>query len=172
METITQYQNTKRVIFKAGRLDSSYPFGRCCVSFCYHHFYSYSPAQLVRGFVTLSDVLDKLWSLVPSLPPPRYVPSFLSRTGYSIPTFRLFMLVDLHRILAAHSHSRAFGLSTCKEESVVRFLNLRPPASIVTRLTIGAPGTPAPFFFLIPSVISRLFVSPSPSLDVFQARGH
>ena len=43
-------------------------------------------------------------------PPPRYVPSFLSRIGFSLPTFHLFMLVDLRRI----SPTRALALSACQ----------------------------------------------------------
>ena len=46
-----------------------------------HHFYC--PAQLVGGF-TLSDLLDKLWSQVSSLPPPGTCIQFLSRIGFSI----------------------------------------------------------------------------------------
>ena len=42
--------------------------------------------------------------------PPRYLPSFLSRIGSSIPTFQLFMLVNLHLISPCH----AFALSTCR----------------------------------------------------------
>ena len=56
-------------------------------SFFFHHHF-YFPAQLVGGF-TLSDLLDKPWSQVsPPLPPgiDLYVPSFLSRIGFSIPT--------------------------------------------------------------------------------------
>ena len=45
-----------------------------------------SPAQLVRGF-TLSDLLDKVMVTGAFPSPPRYLPSFLSPIGFSIPTF-------------------------------------------------------------------------------------
>ena len=38
--------------------------------------------------------------------PPRYSPSFLSRIGFSIPTFQLFMLVDLNRFFRQLTLSR------------------------------------------------------------------
>ena len=53
------------------------------------------------GDFTLSDLLDKPWSQVSSLLP-RYVPSFLSRIGFSIPTARRFSSS------VANSRSRAF----------------------------------------------------------------
>ena len=42
--------------------------------------------------------------------PPRYVPSFLARIEFSIPTFQLFMPVDLHPI----SPTRALALPACQ----------------------------------------------------------
>ena len=47
-----------------------------------HHFFF--PAQLFGGF-TLSDLLDKPWSQVPSLSPLGTCLHFLSRIGFSIP---------------------------------------------------------------------------------------
>ena len=41
--------------------------------------------------------------------PLRYVPSFLSRTGFSIPTVQFVMFVDFHRNLV--SHARALSAS-------------------------------------------------------------
>ena len=43
---------------------------------------------------------------VPLLPP-RYVPSFFSRIGFSIPTFQLFILVNAHRFLHTSLVDRA-----------------------------------------------------------------
>ena len=63
----------------------SFPF------FFNHHFYF--PAQLVGGF-TLSDLLDKPWSQVSSLPPGTCL-QFLSRKGFSS--------VNFHRILLTHA---------------------------------------------------------------------
>ena len=69
-------------------------------TFFYYHFYL--PAHLVGGF-TLSDLLDKPWSQVSSLVPPgTYVPSFLSRIGFSVPIARRFSSN------VANSRSRAF----------------------------------------------------------------
>ena len=65
-----------------------------------HHFF-YPPAQLVRGF-TISDFLKKPW-LYRSSRPPRHLPLFISRKGFSIPTFQPCMLVDLHRISPTHA---------------------------------------------------------------------
>ena len=48
------------------------------------HHCCYFPAQLVGGF-TLSDLLDKPWSQVPSLSPLGTCLHFLSRIGFSIP---------------------------------------------------------------------------------------
>ena len=53
-------------------------------------------AQLIRGLIciTLNDLLDKPWSAqVSSIPPPRHVPSLLSRIGSSIPTFARFLFL-------------------------------------------------------------------------------
>ena len=58
---------------------------------------------------TVSERLDKPWSLVSSVPPPRYVHLCLSRIGFSIPTSELCMLVDFHRILLTD----ALALSAC-----------------------------------------------------------
>ena len=62
------------------------------------HFYF--PAQPVGGF-TLSDLPDKPWSQVSSLPPCTCL-QFLSRMGFSIPTARRFSSN------VANSRSRAF----------------------------------------------------------------
>ena len=77
-------------------------WSRC--AFMYHiYFYNHSdiPAQLVGGF-TIRVLLDKPWSQVSSLFPPRYVPSFLSRIRFTIPTARRFSSN------VASSRSRAF----------------------------------------------------------------
>ena len=39
--------------------------------------------------------------------PPRDLPLFLSRIGFSIPTFHLFTLADFHRILLTHALARS-----------------------------------------------------------------
>lgn len=59
--------------------------------FCFGR-HSYLSAQLVRGFYP-SDLLDKLWSQVPSphpppTPPGIYLHSFTSRMQFSIPVAR------------------------------------------------------------------------------------
>ena len=58
----------------------------------------YFPAQLVGG-CTLSDLLDKPWSQVSSLRPPRYVHSIFiaHRVQHS------HMLADRHRMLLTHA---------------------------------------------------------------------
>ena len=55
------------------------------------------------------QLLVKPWSKVSSLLPPPYMPSSLSRIGFSIPTFLLLMLVDFYRICTA---SRWLAVST------------------------------------------------------------
>ena len=65
-----------------------------------------------RRRFTLSDLLDKPLSQVSSLLPPRYVPSFLSRIGFSIPTARRFSWN------VANSRSRAFRYSISMQEKV------------------------------------------------------
>ena len=65
-----------------------------------HILFFYFPAQLVRDF-TLSDLLDRPWSQVSSLPPGTCL-QFLSRIGFSIPTAHRFLLN------VANSRSRAF----------------------------------------------------------------
>ena len=50
--------------------------------------------------------------------PPRYVPSFLSRIGLSIPNFQLFVIVTFHRNFLSNSHSRAFRSSYLTREEV------------------------------------------------------
>ena len=66
---------------------------------------------------------------------PYSAPSYSWRIEASIPTFQLFMVVDLHRIRP--SRSRTFGLSICRE-SLAGFY---PTAStsIVARCTIEPP---------------------------------
>ena len=50
-----------------------------------------------------SELLDKQAVVTDVCPsPPRYVPSFLWRIGFSIPIFQLFMLADLRRTLLTH----------------------------------------------------------------------
>ena len=60
----------------------------------YFHHHFYFPAQLV-GF-TLSDLLDKPWSQVSSLPGTR--PHFYRTYGSAFP-----LLVDFHRMLLTHA---------------------------------------------------------------------
>ena len=66
------------------------------------------PAQLVRGY-TLSDLLAKPWSQTSSLLPPRYVSSFLSRTGFTaFPLFNLScssICVEFAQLALSHSRS-------------------------------------------------------------------
>ena len=59
-----------------------------------HRFYS--PAQLVRGFAALSDLLDKTWSQVASPLPLDTCLHFYRTWGSAFPTFQLFVLVDLY----------------------------------------------------------------------------
>ena len=61
----------------------------------------YFPAQFAGGF-TVSDLLDKPWSLVSSLLPPGTCLHFLSRIEFSIPTARRLPSK------VANSRSRAF----------------------------------------------------------------
>ena len=69
----------------------------------------YFPAQLVRRFIYPQRPSGQNHGHR-SLPcPPRYVPSFLSRIGISIPPFQLCMLVEFHRIMPTH----ALVLSAC-----------------------------------------------------------
>ena len=75
----------------------------------FHYFYP--SAQLFVGF-TLTDLLDKPWSQVSSLPLPLYLPSPLSRIGFSIPTARRLSSN------VANSRSRAFRESLCAQEKV------------------------------------------------------
>ena len=75
-----------------------------------------------------------------SLSPPRVLAFvFFEHLGFSIPTFQFFYA----RRFASNftnSRSHAFRLSICKKASLVK---IRTSTSIVTRLTIGPPGTPA-----------------------------
>ena len=80
--------------------------------------------------------------MVTGLFPPRYSPSFLSPIGFGISNFQLFMLVDLRRISPTHVLSLSACRSVRMKESLVK-LKPTTPTSIVTRLTIGPPGTPA-----------------------------
>ena len=88
-----------------------------------------------------------MWSQVvfPS-PPPRYVPSSLSRKGFSIPIFQLFTLA---RRFASNFVSqlvflalRPVDVSMCKKDSLA---GLEPTisTSIVRRLTVEPPGATA-----------------------------
>ena len=100
----------------------------------------YSPAQLERGLIyrqrpegvfegvftltqrrvifTLSDLLDKPWSRVPSFPPPARAFIFIEhRIHFSIPTFELYVVdyifiysFGLHRITPTHALIYSFGL--------------------------------------------------------------
>ena len=78
----------------------------------YHSFFSccyyrvYSPAQPIKGFA-LSDLLDKLWSQVPSLSPSPVLALVLIANRFRPSHFSLFMLVDCHRILLAHALARS-----------------------------------------------------------------
>ena len=76
--------------------------------FLNHNFYF--PDQLVGGF-TLSDRLDKPWAQVSSLFP-RYVPSFLSRIGFSP------LLVDFHRMLLTHALAPSANQFVRKKKSL------------------------------------------------------
>ena len=82
--------------------DGCYEYCFCLFCFFLNNRF-YSSAQPVRGS-TLRDLLDKPCLQVFSLlPPGTYMPSFLLRIGFSIPTSQLFMLVDLHRFLLTHA---------------------------------------------------------------------
>ena len=77
-----------------------------------HNFYF--PAQLVGGF-TLGDLLDKAWSQLSSLSPPRYVPSiFIAHRVHSV----LPLLVDFHRKLPSHPLARSAHQFLCKKKSL------------------------------------------------------
>ena len=65
-----------------------------------HRFYS-------RNNLPSATWTSRGWSQVSTLPRPRFMPSFLSRTGFSIPTFHEFVLVDFHQCLL----TRALALS-------------------------------------------------------------
>ena len=75
------------------------------------------PGPRSRIGTTLSDLQAVVTGVVSSLP--RYVPSFLSRIGFSIPTARRFSSN------VANSRSRAFRYSIFMQESV--------PTSMCTR---------------------------------------
>ena len=72
--------------------------------FFFHLFYHHvncCPAQLVRGFDPQRPPSGRIVAAGVFLPPPpvlAFSPSFLSHVGFSIPTFQLFMVVDLRRI--------------------------------------------------------------------------
>ena len=102
-------------------------------------FITYFPAQLVGGF-TLSDLLDKPWSRVASLPPGTCL-QFLSRTGFSIPTARRFSSN------VANSRSRAFRSSFffCARKSPYEYMHsvrieLAKLILVGTRITYQATG--------------------------------
>ena len=61
-----------------------------------------SLASSTRKRFTHVNLLDKLWPQVSSFLLAGYS-SFLSRIGFSIPTFQLIMLVDSHRIWPTHA---------------------------------------------------------------------
>ena len=76
--------------------------------FINHHFYF--RAQL-EGSFTLCDLLDKPWSQVSSFLP-QYVPSVLSRVGFSIPTARRFSSTAANsrpRVSADHCSATKFS---------------------------------------------------------------
>ena len=93
------------------------------------HFTIYRPlyfsAQLVGGFI-LSDRLDMPWSQMLSLLPPRCVPSFLSRIGFSIPTCTARRFSPK----VSNSRSRAFRQSIIMQKTV--------PTSMCTRWELNS----------------------------------
>ena len=83
---------------------------KICFDYFDHHFYF--PAQLVGGF-TLSDLLDKSWSQVSSLFPPRYVPSIFvaHRVQHS-------HCSSIHRMLQTHALALSASHILCKKKSL------------------------------------------------------
>ena len=72
---------------------------------------------------------------------PRYVPSFLSRIGFSVITFQLFMLDEIC-IEFRQSRSHGFDPSSCHEEKSLAGFEPTTSTSIVTLLIVEPPGTP------------------------------
>ena len=72
-------------------------------------------------FFALSDLLGKPWSQESSLSPPSACLHFYRAQASRIPTFQLFMLVDVHRILLTH----AFALSARRVFSKKKFSRAR-----------------------------------------------
>ena len=93
----------------------------------------YSPAQLVRGF-TLSDLLVKPWSQVCLLlpPPPELAFIFIPHRVQHSQVSAVFARHSASNF--SNSRSRAFCLSICKKQSLVRF-EPTTLTSLVTRLT-------------------------------------
>ena len=81
----------------------------CLFFFFGHHFYF--PAQL-GGSLSLSDLLDKPWSQVSSLPPGTCL-QFLSRIGLAFP-----LLVDFHRMLLTHALALSANQFLSKKKSL------------------------------------------------------
>ena len=106
------------------------------------NFFLYT-AQLVRGLLNPQRPSGEAVVTGVFLSPLRYVPSILSRIGFSIPTLQHFTIVELHQILP--TRSRTFGQSICKKEPLAA-LNPTSSTTIVTRLTSQPPGTPAHTF--------------------------
>ena len=96
------------------RLQTKKPFHPWCVQvfffFSNHHYYF--PAQLAGGFYTQRSSGQAVFTGVVHSPP-RYVPSFLSRIGFSIPTARRFSSN------VANPRSRAFRYSIFMQEKIL-----------------------------------------------------
>ena len=62
-----------------------------------HHFTFQLNSQEV--LFTLSELLDKPWSKVSSLPPGTRLHFHRKYVGFGVPTFQLLMLINFHRLL-------------------------------------------------------------------------
>ena len=84
-------------------LVNSHRFCAACLVFIFVNMTC--TAQQEVWILNLGDLLDTLGSRVSSFPPPppRYLPSCLSRKVFNIPTFQLCVLVDFYRILRTHA---------------------------------------------------------------------
>ena len=88
--------------------------GVCYIYLLHHRFYCSSSTR--TRYSTLSDLLDKPWSQVSSLlPPPRYLPSMLSRIGVQHFHFSAFLRSSTLNPIIPQSNNVALVETTNKE---------------------------------------------------------
>ena len=105
----------------------------------YFSQYFYPPAQLVGQLLpAATSWTSRGRRCLPFSPAGTRLHFYRAQGFAAFPLFNLFrMLVDLHRTSPTH----ALAFSGCKKETLLRF-EPTTSTSIVTRLTIGQPGTP------------------------------